>query len=109
MGNQTPETRLKNEILLDCGNRNWVGFHINVGSVQMPDGTWFTTGVPKGWPDLLILTDTGLTIYIETKIKPRKPTKNQRDMLNMLWKKHQKVALIYSFDEWLDYLVQQVL
>lgn len=96
----TPESRLKNEIMADCGKRGWLCFHINVGSVRLPDGSFFSTGVPKGWPDLTILTNDGQTIFVETKIKPRRPTADQIKMLRILSERGFVAKLIYSADEW---------
>lgn len=100
----TPETKLKNKIMLDCGNRNWLCFHINVGSVRLPNGSFFSTGVPNGWPDLTILTDDGRAIFVETKTHPRKPTPDQIAMITNLKQRGFKASVIYSFEEWLEFI-----
>lgn len=46
----TPEQVLDKNIMLWCGERNWLCFHTNVGKVMMWDGRYFDTGLPVGWP-----------------------------------------------------------
>lgn len=59
-------------------------YRINVGSVKTADGRWFSTGAPKGYPDLSgeipkqrTKSGTALPIYIEGKVYPNKPTPEQ--------------------------------
>lgn len=95
----TPEQKLTKEIMLECGKRNWLCFHCNVGSVLTADGRIFHSGLPKGFPDLLILTDDGRTFFIETKIKPRKPTQEQLHFINLLRSKKHNSYVVYSLQE----------
>ena len=95
----TPEHRLSNEIRIECGTRNWLWFHINVAKIRMSDGSYFNTGVPKGWPDLTILTDTGIAFYIETKIHPRKPTPEQLEFIAELRSRGFIAEVIYTLNE----------
>ncbi len=104
----TPETKLKNTIMADCGERGWLCFHINVGTVRLPDGSFFSTGVPKGWPDLTILTDQGQAIFIETKIKPRRPTKEQLNLLRILSEKGFVAKVVYSAEEWKNVVEEEI-
>jgi len=46
----TPEHALSKQIMLWCGEHNWLCFHINVGGGKLANGTYFKTGVPTGWP-----------------------------------------------------------
>ena len=100
----TPETRLKNTILLECGRRGWVAFHMNVGTYQLMTGEFISTGIPKGFPDLMILTDTGRAIFVETKIKPRKPTKEQLSWIQDLSSRGFLAFVCYDFHEFMDTL-----
>jgi hypothetical protein len=104
----TPETTLKNKIMLDCGKRGWICLHLNVGTLALADGTYMNTGIPTGWPDLLIITNTGINMYVETKIRPRKPTKKQVDTINLLKEKKHFATIIYDFAEWADYVEQVI-
>lgn len=68
----------------------------------MPDGTYFNTGVPVGYPDLTIFTDDGRVLFIETKIKPRKPTDEQLHFLQILRERGFVAEVVYNFDEFLN-------
>lgn len=62
------EHNIQNEIRLWCGQHNILCFRCNVGKVQCLDGTWFDTGLPEGFSDLIVLTNN--TIYfVEVKTK----------------------------------------
>ena len=45
------ETVLMNQIRVEL-SKTCVIFRANVGSVRMMDGRYFSTGLPKGFPDL---------------------------------------------------------
>lgn len=55
-----------NSIRLWCGEHNILCFRCNVGRVRAMDGTWFDTGLPEGFSDLLILHE-GRCIFCEVK------------------------------------------
>ena len=95
----TPETRLKNSILLTCGERRWIAFHMNVGTYQLITGQFISTGIPKGFPDLMVLTDKGQVVFIETKIHPRKPTKEQIQWLDDLTSRGFLAFVCYNMDD----------
>ena len=98
----TPEQALDRSIMLWCGQRNWLCFHINVGGGKMANGTFFQTGVPKGWPDLTIITDDGRVIFCETKIHPRKPTQEQLNFIKTLTDRHIKAFVAYTLEEFIE-------
>lgn len=98
----TPEQILDKKIMLWCGNKNWLCFHCNVGRVKKSDGSFFSTGLPVGFPDLLIITDKGKTIYCETKIHPRKPTKEQLKFIENLIERGFLAFVCYSLEEFID-------
>lgn len=53
-------------------------YRVNVGRMKTPDGRWFSTGVPAGFPDLAgYRKSDGKAVYIECKVKPNKPTEKQ--------------------------------
>lgn len=87
--------------MIYCGEHNWLCFHTNVGKVQTIDGRMFDTGLPVGWPDLMILTDKGQAIYCETKIHPRKPTKEQIKTINILKERGFVAFVAYSLEEFI--------
>lgn len=63
------EHDIQNSIRLWCGQHNILCFRCNVGKVQCIDGTWFDTGLPNGFSDLIILANN--TIYF-CEVKTRK-------------------------------------
>lgn len=65
-----------NEIRLWCGQNDILCFRCNVGKVQCIDGTWFDTGLPEGFSDLLIL-DNGIAYFCEVKTKSGKQREGQ--------------------------------
>lgn len=107
MGKQTPEQRLDKEIMLWCGQHDMLCFHLNVGKIKFYDNTqgkdrFFSTGLPEGWPDLLILTNNGKTIFCETKIHPRKPTTAQLNILDALSKRGFLAFVAYDIEEFIS-------
>ena len=101
---QTPEVRLMKEIQLWCGKHDFIAFHTNVGKVKMYDGRFFDTGLPKGWPDLMILTDKGKVIFCETKIHPRKATPEQLNTIRVLTERGFLAFVCYSLEEFVKTL-----
>lgn len=95
----TPEKKLMNEIRIEAGKRGCAVIRLNVGKFQLITGEWFDTGIPKGFPDMMILTPNGRTIFVETKIHPRKPSKDQIHMIEFLKSKNQEVYVIYNVKE----------
>lgn len=98
----TPETRLTREIMLWCGERNWLCFKVNVGTVMTEDGRPFSTGLPTGFSDLLIFTNSGKTILCETKIKPRKPTDAQLKFISEMNSRGFMAFVAYSLQEFIQ-------
>lgn len=99
---QTPEIRLDKEIMLYCGTRGWECYHINVGGGKLVSGSYFKTGVPKGWSDLFIIKPNGVVMWCETKIHPRKPTQEQLDFIDRMQSKGFKAFVAYSLDEFIS-------
>lgn len=63
----TPEHKIMNEIRLWCGEHEILCFRCNVGRVKTMDGTYFDTGLPSGFSDLLVLMDGGKAVFCEVK------------------------------------------
>lgn len=62
------EHNIQNEIRAWCGEHDILCFRCNVGRVQCIDGTWFDTGLPEGFSDLIALAN-GTIYFIEVKTK----------------------------------------
>lgn len=70
------EHTIQNEIRVWCGEHDLLCFRCNVGKVQCIDGTWFDTGLPNGFSDLIILANK--TIYFcEVKTNDGEQRKEQ--------------------------------
>ena len=61
----------------------------NVGSVKLPDGRRFSTGLPKGFPDLFGVlppeysrTGTPVPVFIECKVGANKPSPEQEQFVD---------------------------
>ena len=72
------EHNIQNEIRVWCGMHDILCFRCNVGKVQCIDGTWFDTGLPEGFSDLIALAN-GTVYFIEVKTKYGQQRKAQID------------------------------
>ena len=79
----TPEHKIMNEIRLWCGQHDILCFRCNVGKVKTADGKWFDTGLPEGFPDLLIL-NKGKAIFCEVKTLKGKQREAQINFMNII-------------------------
>lgn len=100
---QTPEQRLTKQIMIWCGEHDILCHHLNVGQFKLPDGRYFNTGIPKGFPDLQLIGH-GWVAYVETKIHPRKPTSEQLAWLELLNKRNIPATCVYSLEEFVDFI-----
>ena len=79
----TPEHKIMNEIRLWCGQHDILCFRCNVGKVKKADGTWFDTGLPEGFPDLLILHNA-IAYFVEVKTPTGKQRPEQIRFMNII-------------------------
>lgn len=64
----TPEHKIQNDIMAALSKHGCMPFRINVGSGKTKDGRFFSTGAPKGYPDISGHRKAdGKAIYIEVK------------------------------------------
>ena len=61
------EHNIQNEIRVWCGEHDILCFRCNVGRVKTAYGTYFDTGLPEGFPDLIILPGNNKIIFCEVK------------------------------------------
>lgn len=77
------EHNIQNDIRLWCGEHNILCFRTNVGRVLTADGTYFDTGLPNGFSDLIVLYNH--TIYfVEVKTKKGKQRQDQIHFMNLV-------------------------
>lgn len=77
-------------------------FRCNVGTVRQSDGTFFNTGLPPGFPDLLILTDQGTTIYCEVKAPGGKQRPDQVNFMNRIREMNHIYILVYNLNQFIE-------
>ena len=109
----TPEQVLDKNIMIYCGKRDWICLHTNVGKIKFYDekqGKYriFDTGLPPGWPDLMIITDNGKIFFCETKIKYRKPTPEQLKMIKNLNDRNVLAFVAYSLEEFIEVVEKEI-
>ena len=99
----TPEHHLMNEIKLYCGQRNWICIRYNTGTIQdARTGKYIDFGPPVGHSDLIVYTDTGEIMFVETKIHPRKPTQQQLDFIKIMQNHGFLASVIYNLQEFIE-------
>ena len=65
----------------------------------MSDGRWFDTGLPKGFSDLLAVRN-GKAYFIEVKVKPNKPSKEQLAFIETITNRYGCAAgVAYSVED----------
>jgi hypothetical protein len=93
------EMDLMHSVMLAAADKGCKIFRTNVGKIRMQDGRWFDTGLPKGHADLYGFRPDGQIFYIETKLHPRKPTKEQRQFLLAMIHAGAAGGVAYTVDE----------
>lgn len=94
----TREHNIQNEIRAWCGEHNIPCFRCNVGKVQCIDGSYFDTGLPAGFSDLIALANR--TIYfIEVKTRYGQQRKAQIDFQNMVVNRGYTYIVARSIDD----------
>lgn len=72
------EHHIQQEIQIAVSRHQCSIFRTNVGKVKLPDGRFFSTGLPKGWPDLCGFRWVDNQIFfIEVKNATGKPRPEQ--------------------------------
>lgn len=88
-----------NEVRLWCGKNGYLAFHCNVGIFYTPDGRKCSTGLPEGFSDLLVLDTGGNACFVETKVHPRNPTREQTEFLENMKSRGFRAGVAYSLEE----------
>lgn len=102
----TPESVLKNKVLIELGKRGYIAFRMQVGLFYTKEGSRISTTLPRGTSDLLVFEKgTGRGIWIETKIKPRKPTPEQVQFIHTLRNQGCYASVCYKIED-LDFILK---
>ena len=87
------------EVMLWCGQKGYLSFRCNAGTFVSADGSRYVKGLPQGFSDILVLKPMGQACFIETKIRPRKPTKQQLDFLASVKRLGFRAGVAYTLEE----------
>lgn len=77
------EQDIQNEIRLRLSELGYAVFRTNVGRRKGADGRWFSTGLPKGHPDLYAVKN-GRIYYIEVKTPTGRASPEQEKFLAVM-------------------------
>lgn len=77
------EQDIQNEIRLRLSELGYAVFRTNVGKRKCTDGRWFSTGLPKGHPDLYAVKN-GRIYYIEVKTPTGRASPEQEKFLTVM-------------------------
>lgn len=102
------EHDVQNEIRTWCGEHNLLAFRANVGSGYTPDGRYFTTGLPKGFPDVIVLDNDGHTIFVECKTLIGKAREDQKRLHAELIKRKHVVLISHSLEEFIQQITKHI-
>ena len=96
----TPEHKLMNEVSLWCGKQGYICYRQDVGLFRQPKEPYSYIKIGMvGFPDLMIIKHNGEIAFVETKIHPRKPTKEQLQWHKILRDRGFSVGVAYNLDE----------
>lgn len=93
------EHDVQNEIRIWCGEHDLIAFRVNVVSGYTPDGRRITTGVPRGFPDLMVLDDMGHTVYVECKTLTGRAREDQKRLHEELRRRNHVVLMPRSLEQ----------
>lgn len=102
------EHDVQNEIRIWCGEHDMLAFRANVGSGYTRDGRYFTTGLPEGFPDLIVLTNYGRTIYVECKTKVGRARKAQKILHYQMRRRNHVVLMPRSLNEFIEMITPYI-
>lgn len=107
IGNRTPaevqdnakahESRLLYEVMQELGKHGAV-YRCNSGSVKLPSGKYFRA-MPEGFADVLFIRADGVACFVETKVKPNKPTAKQTAFIEKMRGLNCRAGIAYSVGE----------
>lgn len=98
MNNQS-EHAIQNSIRLVLASRGFCVFRANVGKVQMSNGRWFDTGLPKGFSDLFAVKN-GKIYFLEVKALHGRASSEQLNFLRQMCDRYGcKGGIVHSVEE----------
>ncbi len=99
----TPEHALSNAIRAWCGANDMIAIRYNVGRVYDPrTDSYIDFGPPVGHTDLIVYTRDGRAVFVECKIKPRKPTLEQLRFINEMKSRGFIAGVVYDLEDFIN-------
>lgn len=93
------ETILQNEIRIELSKLGCIVLRHDVGRYRSPDCKhWVQLGT-VGEPDLTVLCPNGKTVWLEVKIPPNKPTKEQLAFIKRATEMGHTVCVVKTVEE----------
>lgn len=77
------EHDIQNTIRIELSRRGFAVFRANVGKVKMDNGSWFDTGLPKGFSDLMAVKD-GKVYFLEVKTENGRIRPEQENFIEQM-------------------------
>lgn len=93
------ETILQNEIRIELSKLGCIVLRHDVGTFLSPNGKYTIKIGTVGEPDLAVLCPNGKTVWMEVKIKPNKPTKEQLAFIKRATEMGHTAGVVYSVEE----------
>lgn len=94
----TPETALAHEVQLWCGENGYIIIRQQSGVFYAPDGSRVKIGFP-GLSDYLVIGENGVVAFVETKVKPNKPTTDQLRFIAEMQRRNIRAGVVYNVDD----------
>lgn len=108
MVNYELEHDIQNEIRIWCGEHGLMSFRTNVVRGYSPDGRWITSGLPEGFPDVLVLNNDGRTIYVECKTLKGRAREAQKRLHKQLIENNHIVLMPRSLDQFIEMITPYI-
>lgn len=93
------ETILQNEIRIELSKLGYIVLRHDVGTFRSLIGNHTVKIGTIGEPDLSVLCPNGKTVWMEVKIKPNKPTKEQLAFIKRATEMGHTAGVVYSVEE----------
>lgn len=99
------EHYIQNQIREWCGKNNYLCFRCNVGRILTAQNTYFDTGLPSGFSDLLVLDNDGHAIFVEVKAPGGKQRDDQKKFEATVTARGFRYLLVNSLEKFTEKLL----
>lgn len=102
MVNYELEHDIQNKIRIWCGEHGLLAFRANVIKGYTTYGEWMSSGLPEGFPDVMVLTQNGRTIYVECKTKVGRLRESQKRLHKIMREMHHIILTPRSLEQFIQ-------